>query len=114
VTTVAGLGAAGYADGIGSAAAMNFPQSCKIYSDGSVIFSDDANYRVRSMTRFGAVTTLAGSGSAGFFDGLGSSASFKSVGGIHVDSISNIFVTDYKLNVVRKISQGEFQTNPNN
>ncbi len=111
VTTVAGSGAMGFADGIGSAAVLYSPLSCKMYSNGTIIFSDDANYVVRLMARTGAVTTLAGSGSTGFVDGLGSSASFMSVSGAYVDSSSNAYIADYRSNVIRKISQGDIKSN---
>ena len=56
----------------------------------------------------GVVTTLAGSGTAAYKDGSGTSASFNKPVGIAVDSNNNLYVSDANNNILRKItSSGE-------
>ena len=64
--------------------------------------------RVRKIATTGLVSTLVGGGDnpAGqsFADGVGTAARFKSIGGIAVDSQTNIYVADTGNYAIRKIS----------
>ena len=74
VTTLAGNGDEGFADGVGAAA--RFSSLCAIapHPDGGWVVC--ANRRIRRVLRDGTVSTLAGSGEAGDADGAGALASF--------------------------------------
>ena len=78
VTTLAGSGSASYADGTGTAASFNRPRGVAVSPDGLVVYVTDANnHRIRAIVvATGAVTTLAGSGSAAYTDSTGTAASF--------------------------------------
>ncbi len=52
------------------------------------------------------VTTLAGSGSSSFANGVGSNASFYNPLGVAVDASGNVFVTDAHNNRIRKVLPG--------
>jgi hypothetical protein len=52
----------------------------------------------------GSAVILAGSGTNGYVDGLGTAASFGGLGGLTVDSTGNLFVADNGNNVIRKIT----------
>ena len=79
VSTYAG-GNAGFADGAPAAALFNSPQGLAVAANGDVLVADYSNARVRRIARSGtvagAVTTLAGNGTAaaGSPDGTGTAA----------------------------------------
>ena len=77
VTTFAGSGSEGSADGTGTAASFNLPSD--ITSDGTNFYvADHANFLIRKIVIASAVvTTFAGSGErGGYADGTGTGASF--------------------------------------
>jgi DNA-binding beta-propeller fold protein YncE len=68
VTTIAGTGEAGDADGAAlTVAQFHFPQGIAVDADGAVYVSDMENYTIRRLVA-GEVTTIAGDGTAGFLD----------------------------------------------
>ena len=104
VTTLAGSGVSGFADGTGSAAHFHGPQSVAVDSTGTVYVADTYNQRIRKITPAGVVSTLAGSGVAGFADGTGGAAQFTGPSGVTVDSSGTIYVAEYNNNRIRKIT----------
>src|ERR1022692_1768791 len=50
------------------------------------------------------VNTLAGSGTQGSANGLGTSASFYQPTGVAADASGNVYVADFRNNLIRKIS----------
>jgi sugar lactone lactonase YvrE len=104
VSTLAGSGSAGFADGEGAAAQFNYPEGVAVDGEGSIIIADCSNHRVRKITRDGTVSTLAGSGRAGFADGAGAAAQFNRPEGVAVDGEGNIIIGDYCNHRVRKIT----------
>lgn len=101
VTTLAG-GSGGSADGTGVAASFNDPFG--ITTNGISLFvTDIGNYNIRKVAiSTGVVTTLAGAGSPGSSDGIGSTARFNGPRGITTDGTS-LFVADYFNHIIRKI-----------
>jgi hypothetical protein len=85
VTTFAGLcGTAGYVDAAGAAARFNLLSGVAfVPATGGLVVADNNNHRIRLVTYPGAVvTTLAGSGVAGFLDATGLAAQFNTPAGI--------------------------------
>jgi len=94
----------GYADGVGNEARFSSPAGLAVDQDGNVYVADSSNHRIRKITPDGNVTTLAGTGTAGFADGNGSEAQFNIPYGIAVDSSGNVYVADLSNNRIRKIT----------
>jgi YD repeat-containing protein len=104
VTTIAGNGTAGFADGSATAARFNNPQGVAIDANGIVYVADTGNHRIRRIAADGAVTTLAGDGTAGLTNGQGAQARFNAPQGIAADNSGGLYVADTGNNVVRYIS----------
>jgi len=111
VTTIAGSGKSGFADGIGTAAWFNSPHGITADAAGSLYVVDSGNNRIRRITSAGEVSTIAGSDEKGFADGAGAAARFNRPAGITMDAEGNLYVVDYGNNRIRKItSAGEVST----
>jgi len=104
VSTLAGSGKEGFADGTGKEAIFNTPAGIAIDDDGNIYTAEYKGHRIRKITPNGLVSTLAGSGKAGFADGIGENASFNNPEGVAVDSIGNVYVSDSSNNKIRKIA----------
>src|SRR5215813_8779914 len=106
VSTVAGNGTAGFADGAGAAAMFNNPQGVTVGPNGLVYVADTANNRIRRIATDGTVTTLAGDGTPGLQNGAGNQARFNAPQGVAVDNSGNVYVADTGNAAVRKIDSG--------
>jgi sugar lactone lactonase YvrE len=106
VTTLAGSGFAGYADGPGTTARFHYPQSVAVDSAGNVYVCDEYNKRIREVSPSGMVSTLAGNGTQGFVDGPGTSAEFNNLSDLVADTFGNVYVSDN--NSVREITPTGF------
>ncbi len=82
VTTYAGTGAAGATNGPRATATFMGPEDVETFGD-LVYVSDQGNHLVRLIEN-DRVSVLAGDGSAGFFDGTGTSAEFFGMEGIAI------------------------------
>jgi len=129
VTTVAGNGQAGFADGLGTAARFSHPFGVALDRDGIVcvcvcmyvcvcvhmdiymyiypgmlLVADFNNNTVRKVSASGAVTTIAGNGEIGFADGQGAEARFNAPHGIAVVLIKILKSQDVLVNSQKKKS----------
>jgi hypothetical protein len=91
VATHAG-GASTFAEGVGTSAGFNSPHGVAVGTLGRVFVADTSNHRVRVISATRSVTTHAGSGVAGFFEGIGLSAQLNTPIGVAADTAGNVCV----------------------
>jgi sugar lactone lactonase YvrE len=107
VTTVAGSGPSGSANGQGAAARFYSPVSVAVGPSGNIYVADKWNDAIRAVTPGGAVTTLAGmplesvsadgsNGAETRFNG------FLNPSGVAPDGLGNLYVADG--NAIRKVN----------
>jgi len=104
VTTFAGTGANGYADGAKESAEFSNPTGMVVDAQGNIYVSDSFNNRIRKIATDGTVSTLAGNGIAGYVDSKDGEPEFYAPQGLAIDASGNIFVADFGNNVIRKIT----------
>lgn len=104
VSTVAGTGQAGFADGAGSSAQFNRPEGITIDAQGTLYIAEYNGRRIRKITSNGTVSTLAGNGNIGAVDGTGGSAEFYAPSGIIIDVHGDLLVTDDGNSCIRKVT----------
>lgn len=103
VTTLAGSGIPGSADGKGALAQFNGPIGVAVDPEGVVYVADTYNDRIRRIAPDGTVSTLAGGKLPGFMDGQGASALFDTPTGIAVDKDGVAFVADARNHALRRV-----------
>jgi hypothetical protein len=103
VTTIAGSGAVGNTDGIGTEATFSNPYSVIVRPDGTIVVADTGNSRIRLISPGGAVTTLAGS-TAGYLDGTGTAARFNFPSSVGLLSNGVIVVADNRNHRIRLVT----------
>ncbi len=99
ISTYAGTGELGMPTsptGIATSQPLNSPQGLAVDSSGALYIADTGNNIVRKVTRDGNITTVAGTGTAGYTGdgGPATSATLKGPTGIAVDSYGNLFIAD--------------------
>lgn len=108
VTTLAGNGTAGFANGQGTDAMFNFTDyRCGLTVDDNlnVYVADAGNHCIRKITPGGVVSTLAGNpNNAGYGDGVGSVAKFQLPFDVDVDAGGNVYCVDPWNWDIRKIT----------
>jgi hypothetical protein len=103
VTVLAGAGNIGFTDGKGRSAQFFNISGMTCDASGNLWVCDGGNQAIRKVTPDGTVTTIAGTGTMGYSDGVGTQALFNFPYGITVDNNGVIFVMDTENNRVRKL-----------
>lgn len=107
VTTFAGSGTAGFADGTGILAVFNTPGQVDVDRvTGNIVVGDAANHRIRLITPGGVVSTLAGSNPSGYVDATGTAARFFWPEGCAFLQNGNIAVADTSNVRIRMVTPG--------
>jgi hypothetical protein len=103
VTTFAGYGVPGYADGTGASAQFRLPTGMVYNSNDNAFYvADSGNNRIRRITMAGTVTTYAGNGIGGFVNGSLLQSEFRHPTDIVVLG-TNLVVSDTYNNAIRLI-----------
>jgi len=107
ISTIAGNGAAGSAGDGGPAtgAQLNLPQGVAVDSSGNVYIADTGNHRVRVVSN-GVITTIAGTGTAGYSGdgGAGIDAKLNSPEDVAVDQFGRVIIADTANNAIRVLT----------
>lgn len=111
IATVAGTGVAGFnGDGPATSSQLALPGSVKATADGGFLIGDFDNHRIRKVLN-GQMTTVAGSGVAGFNgDGPATSAQLTSPNGITTTADGGFLFTDFDNHRIRKVLNGQMAT----
>ncbi|WP_309612666.1 hypothetical protein, partial [Flavobacterium sp.] len=105
VSTYAGTGVAGFANGAANIAQFNVPYGITVDTSENVYVTEINSFAIRKISSTGLVSTLAGNiSTSGFLDGLNTVALFSSPKGLTVDTSGNIYVADATNNRIRKIT----------
>jgi hypothetical protein len=102
VSTLAGNGGAGSADGVGGAAQFQQPSGIAVDGSGYVFVADTYNSTIRGIAPGGAVSTLAGlAANVGATDGLGNVARFNQPFGIASGGAGVLYLADTRNHTLR-------------
>lgn len=109
IVTIAGSGTAGYSGDGGPAAAaqLSRPGGVAIDSEGNLYIADSAASVIRKVdARTGLISTVAGTGKAGFAGDQGPAiaAQLNSPQGVSVDTQGNLFIADTGNQRVRELA----------
>jgi DNA-binding beta-propeller fold protein YncE len=90
-------------------AGFNNARTLVIGADGSLYVGDQGNHRIRKVTTTGTpagvVTTLAGSSTGAFADGVGTAASLNAPMGVALDPTGALlYIADYGNNRIRVLT----------
>lgn len=108
ITTIAGINLANFTgdDISATTAALNGPASVAIDASGSLYIADMFNRRIRKVDAVTKIiTTIAGTGVAGFFgdDGVATKARLNSPSSVTLDILGNIYISDYSNDRIRRV-----------
>ena len=112
ITTIAGNGTiteTGFPLGDGGAATsatLNNPNGLTTDSAGNVYIADTGNNRIRKISSAGVISTIAGTGSAGYSGdgGAATLAMLRSPRSVAVDGAGNIFIADSSNHRIMKVN----------
>jgi hypothetical protein len=103
VSTFAGTGVAGGADGAYNTATFSAPVGIASTFNNYLYVIDGGGNKLRKIDSYGNVTTIAGDGNFGFNDGPGATAEFYYPQGVCYDEYGYIYMADRDNNRIRKI-----------
>ncbi len=107
ISTIAGTGTPTFSGDSATAtsAEINSPFGITVAKDGSVVFADQINHRIRKIAG-GTITTIAGKGTAGLSSDETTSptdATMTFPTSVVYDSSGNLYIVDTNNNTIRKV-----------
>ena len=106
INTVAGSGWIGDAGGPAMLALLRQPGGVAADNRGNVYIAETGGHRVRKLDRSGTITTVAGTGVAGFSGdgGPAAQAQLASPYGLAADMLGNLYIADLGNARVRRVT----------
>ncbi|HEV2014013.1 MAG TPA: hypothetical protein VGR77_09060 [Candidatus Dormibacteraeota bacterium] len=106
ITTIAGTGRRGYSGDRGPAtrAQLDQPEGMVFDAAGNLLFADSANNRIRKIDTHGIITTIAGTGVAGYSgDGGPTTEAEMQPDDVVFDPAGNLYIAEFNDHVVRMV-----------
>jgi len=107
ITTIAGMGNSGYSGDNGPAlnAQLNLPHGITVDSSNNLYIGDRLNHRIRKIDTNGIITTIAGTGAAGYSGDGGPATQAQLAQPFHlaVDTMGNLYIADWPNHRVRRV-----------
>jgi len=107
ITTVAGTGTAGYSGDGGPAtqARINRPRGIALDAEGTLYFASSGDHRIRKVDPNGIISTVAGTGTAGYSGdgGPATQARFDTPAHLALDTSGNLYIADPWNGRIRKV-----------
>lgn len=114
LSTSAGTGTVGYTGdgGAATSATLAAPSAVAYDGNGNLYLADSLNHVVREIATNGTITTVAGTGVAGFGGdgGAATAALLDTPTGVAVDGSGNIYIADSHNQRIRLVSGGNIST----
>lgn len=108
ISTIAGNGSITYNGDNGPAtqAAINEPLNLTVDSYGNIFIAEGYNHRIRRINSSGIITTVAGTGTAGYTGdgGPASSANLDRPYGVALGPAGDLYIADYNNSVIRRVT----------
>jgi len=116
ISTIGGIGTAGYSGdgGPATAAEFNDPIGIAVDANGNVFIADNNNNRIRKINTTGIISTYAGTGyGAGLATctacysgdgGMAAAANLNNPWGLALDALGNLYIADQWNNCIRKVN----------
>ncbi|GEM_PF-5569218 len=114
ITTIAGNGVAGYTgDNVpATSASLNHPIGLAYDSEGNLFIADRDNHRIRKVTPAGTISTVAGTGVAGFSGDAGpaTSAMLNRPSDVRIATNGDLYIADTLNSRIRRVTAGVIAT----
>lgn len=108
ISNFAGTGTVGYSGDGGPAISAQFNSATGMVFDdtGNLYIADVSNHCVRKINKAGIISTIAGTGIAGYTGDGGAAllATFYQPKSLAIDGLNNLYIADYRNYCIRKIN----------
>jgi uncharacterized protein YjiK len=113
ITTVAGTGVEGFSgdNGAATSAQLDTPTGVAVDKNGNIFIADSHNNRIREVSG-GTITTVVGTGSAGFGgdNGAATAAALWLPSAVAVDASGSLYIADTNNQRIRKVTGATIST----